>query len=719
MADPSQFQQARAALQEFCQSPAGSRLNRDDGQRVAISVVGEESLVHFDMSQAFAWEYLRKKQRITREDLDMAEKLQREEEERLREEVKALRQQRRPLGDSTLALKLSEELATAPSLPDRSWRSDSAFAFALMNEERMRAEKEQQDALLAKMLADDPGLNLEPDQDIQFNYNNGPPTVAPPVAPVSATFRCFSHSALGDASLECSSRIVLPPVALDSFKDVIPAGGEPLLLRITNAMWQGRETVVGCASFSAPDGVMLVPAHIMEEVRVCDGDAVQLLPSALPKVTRLKFQPIHSDFLKVNNPKVALEAALNERYPTLSVGSPVVLKEAGQEHVLVVVSVEPADTVCTVNANPEIEFDEPRERREPEHAVLKLNEKPVNSTVTPEKSHLYWFATTKEDEDLDLIIEVEAVRGDPDLYISQTDPHPSQVSHLWSAASTGGDEIRILADDELRKVPGTFFVAVCAWKEPSEYRIAVMSVNSRQEATSSSISLRSSVTALPSADHTTCLNCLRPVPAHNLSRHLVFCRRNNYRCTLCSKVMRTQDQDKHWHCPACQMPGQPDDHVHCEKCSRGMNRIELEKHLAVSHTKLECECHARFELAELLLHKEFECPKRAEQCSFCKATILSEALREHLLTCGAKHVTCEKCDKELLARELPFHVCSSAAPSSELGFFAPDTQPSAPRVHSTDQSWRHVSSYLCPYCGGQRPSWADLESHMPHCDVSL
>jgi hypothetical protein len=95
-------------------------------------VVGEQSLVHFDMSQAFAWEFLRKKQRITREDLAMAEKLQREEEARLKAEVSALRAQRRTLGDSTLALKLAEELGAVESLPDTSWRSDSAFAFALM-----------------------------------------------------------------------------------------------------------------------------------------------------------------------------------------------------------------------------------------------------------------------------------------------------------------------------------------------------------------------------------------------------------------------------------------------------------------------------------------------------------------------------------------------------------------------------------------------------------
>ena len=51
--------------------------------RVAIVVEGEtNALVHFDVGQAFAWEFLRKKQHITQEDYDMAMKLQREEDER-------------------------------------------------------------------------------------------------------------------------------------------------------------------------------------------------------------------------------------------------------------------------------------------------------------------------------------------------------------------------------------------------------------------------------------------------------------------------------------------------------------------------------------------------------------------------------------------------------------------------------------------------------------
>jgi hypothetical protein len=177
------------------------------------------------------------------------------------------------------------------------------------------------------------------------------------------------------------------------------------------------------------------------------------------------------------------------------------------------------------------------------------------------------------------LFQVASISGDPDLYISQVDEHPSQISHTWSAASTGGDEVRILADDERRKVPGTFFVAVCAWRQPSEYRIAVMSVDSKKEATSLSLSLRSSVTALSSAEQSICVNCVRPVPAHNFSRHLVFCRRNNYRCPVCSKVMRTQDQERHWHCPVCDMPGQPEDHIHCEKCSRGMSKGELGRNI--------------------------------------------------------------------------------------------------------------------------------------------
>jgi hypothetical protein len=88
------------------------------------------------------------------------------------------------------------------------------------------------------------------------------------------------------------------------------------------------------------------------------------------------------------------------------VGSPVIVEEAGQQHRLMVVEVHPTDTVCTVNCDPEIEFDEPVHKRAQEHALLKLNADPVSATVSPENAHLFWFSTTEEEAELDLIIEV-------------------------------------------------------------------------------------------------------------------------------------------------------------------------------------------------------------------------------------------------------------------------------------------------------------------------
>jgi hypothetical protein len=80
----------------------------------------------------------------------------------------------------------------------------------------------------------------------------------------------------------------------------------------------------------------------------------------------------------------------------------------------------------------------------------------------------------------------------------------------------------------------------------------------------------------------------------------LFAERNNWRCPVCSKVLRKT---------------QSATHVHCPKCPAVLSgSAELTKHLALTHAAVSCEmCGVRLEPEAMEQHKKESCPKRLVQ----------------------------------------------------------------------------------------------------------
>lgn len=110
------------------------------------------------------------------------------------------------------------------------------------------------------------------------------------------------------------------------------------------------------------------------------------------------------------------------------------------------------------------------------------------------------------------------------------------------------------------------------------------------------------------------------------------------------------DPSKHWHCPKCNSVEDPALHWHCDQCTSILPLAEKEKHYEIAHTavritqeklnlcifihtlgqsfqqsntrlscpydhtQIPCACGARFELAALEVHKEFDCPLIRVEC---------------------------------------------------------------------------------------------------------
>ena len=70
------------------------------------------------------------------------------------------------------------------------------------------------------------------------------------------------------------------------------------------------------------------------------------------------------------------------------------------------------------------------------------------------------------DPKADLKVTVEAIFGDPDLFISRTDQRPDQVNHTWSSADLGADIIEVPTTDANYGL-GTYYIAVYGGGKPN------------------------------------------------------------------------------------------------------------------------------------------------------------------------------------------------------------------------------------------------------------
>ena len=126
----------------------------------------QANLLHFDISQAFAWEYLRKKQRATEEDLKYAQQLQ----EEMNNQLELERQQfnNNCSNDAELAKKLSEQLNSPPqSIESTNGLRDSAFARLLQAQEESKVSQLLSDSEFARRIANEV-LSITPDnQDLR------------------------------------------------------------------------------------------------------------------------------------------------------------------------------------------------------------------------------------------------------------------------------------------------------------------------------------------------------------------------------------------------------------------------------------------------------------------------------------------------------------------------------------------------------------------------
>ncbi|KAL4218960.1 Ubiquitin recognition factor in ER-associated degradation protein 1 [Mactra antiquata] len=185
------------------------------------------------------------------------------------------------------------------------------------------------------------------------------------------TYRCYSVSMLGDRDdVERGGKIIMPPSALDKLTRLHIQ--YPMLFKLTNKKMK-RETHCGVLEFVADEGRIYIPYWMMKNLLLQEGDLIQIDNVSLPIATFAKFQPQHTDFLDISNPKAVLENALRS-FACLTVEDLIEFKYNDKIYELRVLETKPGRAVSIIECDMNVDFAPPLGYVEPERVKPKETE---------------------------------------------------------------------------------------------------------------------------------------------------------------------------------------------------------------------------------------------------------------------------------------------------------------------------------------------------------
>lgn len=193
---------------------------------------------------------------------------------------------------------------------------------------------------------------------------------------------------LSAEAFEGADRVLLPASAAGALAGA-PNARTPYTFELRCG---GNVAYCGVREFSAPDGIIVLPAKVVAALGLVAGDGDGALPApahaadltthsaapgspggrtadtvsvsyvSLPKATYVKLQPQTADFLNISSPRAALTRALTTSFSTLAPGDLFWFPHGGREYSLVAMEVKPASAfgaVSVVETDVEVAFAAP------------------------------------------------------------------------------------------------------------------------------------------------------------------------------------------------------------------------------------------------------------------------------------------------------------------------------------------------------------------------
>jgi len=173
--------------------------------------------------------------------------------------------------------------------------------------------------------------------------------------------KCFPVAHIGRDELEIGNRVILPPSILEELSRA--STPSPMLFEVSD-LDRRRRTHVGVLEFNGPEETCYMPMWILKLLCADVGDVLRVTLASLPKAELLSIKP-EVGLLRVYNPRALLENGLRN-FAALTVGDAFSVEYGGQLYRIEVVGAQPANAVCIVEADVQIEIVLPEPpKREP------------------------------------------------------------------------------------------------------------------------------------------------------------------------------------------------------------------------------------------------------------------------------------------------------------------------------------------------------------------
>ncbi|CAJ0564529.1 unnamed protein product, partial [Mesorhabditis spiculigera] len=119
-----------------------------------------------------------------------------------------------------------------------------------------------------------------------------------------------------------------------------------------------KATHCGVLEFSAEEGRCYLPAWMMTQLGLDEGDAVRVDSAVLPKATYAKLKPQNLEFLQITNPRAMLEVELR-KWACLTKDDRIRVVYNEQQLDFIVQDLKPKNAVCIVECDVNLDFDAP------------------------------------------------------------------------------------------------------------------------------------------------------------------------------------------------------------------------------------------------------------------------------------------------------------------------------------------------------------------------
>ncbi|OEL19179.1 Ubiquitin fusion degradation protein 1-like protein, partial [Dichanthelium oligosanthes] len=178
-------------------------------------------------------------------------------------------------------------------------------------------------------------------------------------------YHCLSTSFLNRENVdEDGNRVIMPASALDRLSRLNI--DFPMMFQIQKPSTE-RVTHCSVLEFVAEEGFIHMPSWVMAHLGVEENELVLVRSTSLPTATFLKLQPHTTAFLDVPDQRELLEYNFR-KFPCLTAGETIAVTKGERRYYLDVLEARPADAVCTMDTDCEVDFATPLDYVEPPRA---------------------------------------------------------------------------------------------------------------------------------------------------------------------------------------------------------------------------------------------------------------------------------------------------------------------------------------------------------------